>query len=124
MTEVLSSPITSLQNVDAVDTPVAHSIRLPTDVANKFEVQNVSSTIEELIAQKFTEDTHPKEEPFYFVDLGMVLKKYQQWIEQLPRVKPFYGSFRLLPVSDVYLSYKVQSKHRSGTNLSPCWSQL
>jgi len=69
----------------------AASLRVPADVINKFDVENVSETVEELIAKKLVEDTHEKEEAFYFIDLGTVLKKYQQWVQHLPRVKPFYA---------------------------------
>jgi len=69
----------------------APALRVPADVINKFDVENVSETVEQLIAKKLVEDTHEKEEAFYFIDLGTVLKKYQQWVQHLPRVKPFYA---------------------------------
>jgi len=69
----------------------ASALRVPADVVNKFDVENVNETVEQLIAKKLVEDTHEKEEAFYFIDLGTVLKKYQQWVQHLPRVKPFYA---------------------------------
>lgn len=65
--------------------------RVPSDVMNKFDVEDVSETVEQLISKKLVEDTHEKEEAFYFIDLGTVLKKFQQWVQHLPRVKPFYA---------------------------------
>lgn len=67
-------------------------IRVPTDVVNKFEVESFNSTVEEIIEGKInTEDGFEKEEALYIIDLGVVLKKYKQWVKYLPRVKPFYA---------------------------------
>jgi len=91
MTSVCVPPLPPLSSIEAIEATIAQPLRIPNDVVNKFDVENVSVTIEELIASKLTEDTHEKEEAFYFIDLGAVLRKYQQWVQQLPRVKPFYA---------------------------------
>jgi len=65
------------------------AITVPQEVVDKFDVETVTESVEELIAQKIEEGDH--EEAFYIVDLGAVLKQYKQWISLLPRVKPFYA---------------------------------
>lgn len=32
-----------------------------------------------------------QEDPFYVMDLGEVVARYNNWRELLPRVEPFYG---------------------------------
>lgn len=67
-------------------------IRVPTDIVNKFEVESFNCTVEEIIESKInTEDGFEKEEALYIIDLGVVLKKYKQWVKYLPRVKPYYA---------------------------------
>lgn len=67
-------------------------IRVPNDIVNKFEVESFTSTVEEIIEEKINlEDGFEKEEALYIIDLGVVLKKYKQWVKYLPRVKPFYA---------------------------------
>jgi ornithine decarboxylase len=65
-------------------------INIPRAVINKFDVECVSGTLEELVARKIQED-NGEEDAFYLVDLGTVLQKYEQWVRCLPRVKPFYA---------------------------------
>lgn len=75
------------------------TLRVPSDVAYKFDVESISTTsVEELLKQKISLRTaasssigEEEEEAFYIIDLGCVLKKYQQWVRCLPRVKPFYA---------------------------------
>eukprot|EP01116_Phalansterium_solitarium_P002578 TRINITY_DN1267_c0_g1_i1.p2 TRINITY_DN1267_c0_g1~~TRINITY_DN1267_c0_g1_i1.p2 ORF type:complete len:436 (+),score=168.42 TRINITY_DN1267_c0_g1_i1:218-1525(+) len=65
---------------------------VPRQVVDKFDVVTVEKPIEQLIAEKLVEeDAIDKEEAFYFIDLGCVVKKYRQWVKFLPRVKPFYA---------------------------------
>jgi ornithine decarboxylase len=33
----------------------------------------------------------PPDEPLYIFDIGDIVRKHQIWIEQMPRVKPFYA---------------------------------
>jgi len=68
-------------------------LRVPSDVATKYEVEQIPNmTVEQIIDKKIqTEDGYEKEEAIYLIDLGIVLKKYQQWVQYLPRVKPFYA---------------------------------
>lgn len=40
-------------------------------------------------------DFHGKDDAFYIVNLGDVVRKFHLWREKLPRVEPFYG--KLLP---------------------------
>lgn len=44
-------------------------------------------------AQIKQSDSIGKEDAFYIVNLGDVVKKHQIWREKLPRVEPFYGTF-------------------------------
>lgn len=36
-----------------------------------------------------------QEDPFYVMDLGELVARYQRWVELMPRVEPFYGESRL-----------------------------
>jgi ornithine decarboxylase len=58
---------------------------------SKFDVETVTGTVEEVIAKKLAVETFDKEEAFYVVDLGVVVRKYEQWTTCLPRVQPFYA---------------------------------
>jgi len=69
----------------------ATPIRVPTEVVNKFSVEYFTKTVEDIITDKIADETIEKEEAFYIIDLGKVLKQYQQWINSLPRVKPYYA---------------------------------
>lgn len=40
--------------------------------------------------------TGQQEDPFYVMDLGEVVQRYNSWIELMPRVKPFYGKHGLM----------------------------
>jgi len=73
------------------DSALFSQLRLPADVINKYEVESVTKTVEELMEEKINSDTFEQEEAFYIIDLGVVLKKYKQWVQYLPRVKPFYA---------------------------------
>jgi len=64
---------------------------VPKEVVFKFDVESINEPVEEVIAKKLHYDTRDKEEAFYIVDLGVVLKKYVQWVKYLPRVKPYYA---------------------------------
>jgi len=70
----------------------SETLRVPNDVVNKFSVEyNADKTVEEILTVKLEDETLEKEEAFYVIDLGTVLKKYRQWINALPRVKPYYA---------------------------------
>jgi ornithine decarboxylase len=65
---------------------------VPQGVIDKYDVVKVEKPVEDLIADRLLdEDAIDKEEAFYFIDLGCVVKKYRQWVKFLPRVKPFYA---------------------------------
>lgn len=65
---------------------------IPRDVINKFEVErNINNhSIEEILRTKINEAV-VESEAFYVVDLQRIIAKYQEWVENLPRVKPFYA---------------------------------
>jgi len=79
------------------ETPFAYkavaeaTVAVPRDVVNKFDVEFVNDALEDLIAKKVYSDELENEEAFYIIDLGIVLKKYQEWVHHLPRVKPYYA---------------------------------
>jgi len=65
------------------------SYQVPKDVVSKWSVEYTGATsIEELIQRRIDEGP---EDAFYHIDLGKVVGKYKQWIENLPRVKPFFA---------------------------------
>ena len=35
------------------------------------------------------------DDPFVIGDLGDIVKKYRLWIQTLPRVQPFYGTYQI-----------------------------
>ena len=37
------------------------------------------------------ETLQDKHDAFYVGDLGDIIRKYKNWVTQLPRVEPFYG---------------------------------
>jgi len=65
---------------------------VPSDVLSKYDVESVKSceTVDKLIAKKIN-DASIENEAFYIVNLSTVVKKYNEWISLLPRVKPFYA---------------------------------
>jgi ornithine decarboxylase len=94
MTTASNISIDSLSPLFPKQTPSREgptSKTVPRDVVKKFSVETVSGSVEEVISSKLAEDTFEKEEAFYIVDLGMVVKKYEQWHSLLPRVKPYYA---------------------------------
>jgi len=65
------------------------SYQVPKDVVSKWSVEYTGATsVEELIQRRIDEGP---EDAFYHIDLGKVVGKYKQWIENLPRVKPFFA---------------------------------
>jgi len=65
---------------------------VPKAVVDKYDVVTVTKDVSELVSEKLIEeDAIDKEEAFYFIDLGVVVKKYREWVNYLPRVKPFYA---------------------------------
>jgi len=90
-TVVCQLPHEMTGNYELTLEPQPQQITVPEDVVSKFEVETVTETMEELIAKKIADEVGDREEAFYIVDLGAVLKKYKQWISLLPRVKPFYA---------------------------------
>jgi len=90
---MLSSPITPIQlpitlPQSRTDTPA--SLAVPSAVISKFEVQPCTTSIEEFITTALTDPAF-EEEAAYVVDLSAVLRKYKEWVTNLPRVKPFYA---------------------------------
>lgn len=91
MTEVCSQPVVIFESQNPQLAPFAPKLAVPRDVVSKFDVVAVDESVESLIAKKIQEDTFEKEEAFYFVDLGIIVQKYYEWISALPRVKPYYA---------------------------------
>jgi len=72
--------------------PSPATLKVPSDIVKKYSVEHANErTVETIIAEKLLDETLEKEEAFYILDLGAVLKKYQQWVTALPRVHPFYA---------------------------------
>jgi len=67
-----------------------YQLEVPAAVISKFEVEATTNPIEDILKKKINEEACG-EEATYFVDLGTVLRKYQQWVTHLPRVTPFYA---------------------------------
>jgi len=67
--------------------------KLPRDVISKYDVELVSSyeTPETLLEKKLAEGQITDNEAFYVINLGTVVRKYEEWVEHLPRVKPFFA---------------------------------
>lgn len=86
-----STLISTLQEQGQDVTTTKRTLSVPRSVAQKFEVVDVTQSIEQLIASKIKEDARDKEEAFYFIDLGAVIKRFELWNKHLPRVKPFYA---------------------------------
>jgi len=92
MLSLLNSAELSLAKVEFPSAlPSPPSIRLPSDVISKFDVELVTDSIPEVIKKKINDELIEKEEAFYIVDMATVLKKFQEWVRYLPRVKPYYA---------------------------------
>jgi len=91
MTAIVQSAISILSGEERVRDTSLPSYCVPRDVVNKFSVESVVETVEQVIQRKIEEDTFEEEEAFYVVDLGCVVRKLKQWNTLLPRVKPFYA---------------------------------
>jgi len=91
----MSVDIAASSSFESISTMLSlpnETIRVPSDVVHKFAVDRVEGKpIEEIVAEKLLDETIEKEEAFYVIDLGAVLRKYRQWVTALPRVKPFYA---------------------------------
>lgn len=84
-------PLQSLRPADR-DTFVGATLDVPREVLGKFDVEtNHRERIEDTLLKKISATELENEEAFYIIDLGVILKKYKQWITHLPRVKPFYA---------------------------------
>ena len=60
------------------------------NIAGTFDEEAKSTVLRDVMRQHSTPDS-PMEEPFFLVDLGMVEHQVKQWIDYLPRVRPFYA---------------------------------
>jgi len=67
--------------------------KVPRDVISKYEVEavNAEETVEALMNRKISGGQVPENEPFYIINLNTIVKKYEEWVEALPRVKPFFA---------------------------------
>jgi len=84
-------PLNSELPIPTATTTNVEQLSVPRDVMSKFDVIPFTGSIEEVISNKLKEEDRDKEEAFYIIDLGAVLRKYDQWVRSLPRVKPFYA---------------------------------
>jgi len=84
-------PLNSELPIPTATTTNVEQLSVPRDVMSKFDVIPFTGSIEEVINNKLKEEDRDKEEAFYIIDLGAVLRKYDQWVRSLPRVKPFYA---------------------------------
>lgn len=55
------------------------------------EIQIYDDKIEEFDIIKKIITTRDEEDAFYILDLGIIIKKHQDWIQKMPRVVPYYG---------------------------------
>jgi len=69
------------------------SLALSREVRQQYNVEQNTDSVVELLSKKIQErqSLGENEEAFYVIDLGVVLKKLQQWRDNLPRVKPYYA---------------------------------
>jgi len=81
----------SRETLFALKAPAEPLLAVPRDVVNKYDVEVVNEALEDLIAKKVYSDELENEEAFYLIDLGIVVKKYHEWVHHLPRVKPYYA---------------------------------
>jgi len=68
------------------------SSSIPLGLIRKYDVEHVDKTTDDdvLLKTKISEAIE-ENEAFYIVNLGTVVKKYEEWTSNLPRVKPFYA---------------------------------
>lgn len=84
--------IDNLESTSLLVAEKQENVAVPRSVKSKYDVVTVNKSIEDLIKEKLLEEAHhDKEEAFYFIDLGAVVRKYEEWVKHLPRVKPFYA---------------------------------
>jgi len=80
--------------IESYEPPLAlrsAATKIPKDVLSKFDAQYVNNqSVEALLKQKI-EDSSLENEAFYLINLGTVVKKFEEWVENLPRVKPYYA---------------------------------
>lgn len=51
-----------------------------------------------------------QEDPFYVMDLGEVVARYNNWRELLPRVEPFYGEVLFRHNVQILVEIKIYTK--------------
>jgi len=93
MNEIISdSMLSSSSSSSSLSSLSLSSSIIPRDVLNKFEVEeNVNNnSIEQILRAKINEAV-VENEAFYIVDLQRIVSKYEEWVTNLPRVKPFYA---------------------------------
>ena len=62
-----------------------------TNLLNNLEIKVIKNREEEWTDYLKSKYDNEKKFPFYICDLATVVKKYYQWIKNLPKVKPFYA---------------------------------
>jgi len=82
----------TLPQSSAVPFASASTSVIPRDVLHKYEVENNSNNLSiQTILQSKINEAVVENEAFYVVDLGAVVRKHEEWVSHLPRVKPFYA---------------------------------
>jgi len=65
---------------------------VPREIVNKYDVErNITNLSAEEILKTKLHESVVDNEAFYIVDLGAVVRKHEEWVQHLPRVKPFYA---------------------------------
>ncbi|KAA8490839.1 Ornithine decarboxylase [Porphyridium purpureum] len=67
-------------------------VKVRQELGADFEIKECdkAQAIEDLLENEFS-STKQEASAFYLMDLGTVVRKYEQWVHLLPNVKPFYA---------------------------------
>ena len=85
------------------DSNIPKTLFSTTEYPSPSSEQLVNITIESYISHLTRRPHVGGDESFFVADLGCVVRQYQRWTQNLPRVRPYFGNTPL-------------SKHPFGTN--------
>jgi len=90
-THTFPSGITLISGSGA-EVAINQTCSIPRELISKYEIekQTTPSSVENILKSKLGEAV-VENEAFYIVDLGAIVRKYEEWTTHLPRVKPFYA---------------------------------
>lgn len=79
-------------NTSTVSAPPSVA-KVPREVCSKYDVEAVDPelSVEALMNKKINDGQVVENEAFYIINLNTVVKKFEEWVQYLPRVKPFYA---------------------------------